>query len=109
MIHHSADDFCSPQDARKDRALVVLSKIITAAATGVPPFLFIDTLHSPADNSKEIKLRQCKMSDDPFKPNDDPDWIEKLREDMNPLYVLQKSVYALATQVQAVFDKLVEV
>ena len=49
------------------------------------------------------------MSDDPFKPNDDPDSIEKRREDMDPLYVLQKSVYALATQVQAVFDKLVEV
>ena len=39
------------------------------------------------------------MSDDPFKPNDDPDSIEKLREASDPLYVL----------LQAVFDKLVVV
>jgi predicted nucleic acid-binding Zn-ribbon protein len=39
------------------------------------------------------------MSDDPFKPNDDPDSIEKRREASDPLYVL----------LQAVFDKLVVV
>src|SRR5205085_12544496 len=39
------------------------------------------------------------MSDDPFKPNDDPDSIEKLREASDPLDVL----------LQAVFDKLVVV